>query len=62
VIEDTPSGIEAGRRAGMRTLAVAATHPRGELSNADGHIDALSEILELAGAHPPAPVRCSCAR
>lgn len=30
VIEDAPAGIEAARRAGMRSLAVRTTHPRLE--------------------------------
>lgn len=30
VIEDAPAGIEAARRAGMRSLAVQTTHPRLE--------------------------------
>src|SRR5262249_39173850 len=28
VVEDAPSGVEAGRRAGMRTLGVLSTHSR----------------------------------
>ena len=35
VLEDTPPGIEAGRRARMRVVAIAGTYPAGALSNAD---------------------------
>ena len=35
VLEDTPPGIEAGRRARMRVVAIAGTYPAGALSKAD---------------------------
>jgi sugar-phosphatase len=47
VIEDAPSGIEAGRRAGIATLAVATTHPRSALTDADALIRDLSEVLDV---------------
>jgi sugar-phosphatase len=31
VIEDAPAGIEAGRKAGMRIIGIAATHTQAEL-------------------------------
>lgn len=34
VIEDAPVGVEASRRAGMRCIAIATTHPVGELAAA----------------------------
>ena len=35
VIEDTPPGIEAGRNARMRVVAIVGTYPASALSNAD---------------------------
>jgi beta-phosphoglucomutase len=35
VIEDTPAGIEAARRAGMRVLALTTTAPAADLAGAD---------------------------
>jgi HAD superfamily hydrolase (TIGR01509 family) len=35
VIEDSPSGVEASRRAGMRVIAVCTTNPAEALSGAD---------------------------
>ena len=35
VIEDTPPGIEAGRNAQMRVVAITGTYPAGALGNAD---------------------------
>jgi sugar-phosphatase len=31
VVEDAPAGITAGKKAGMRVIAIASTHPREEL-------------------------------
>ena len=44
VIEDTPPGIEAAHAGGMRAIAVAATYPRGELSDADVIVERLTEL------------------
>jgi sugar-phosphatase len=53
VVEDAPAGIEAGHGAGMRVIAVAATHPTAELSAADFIVPGLDciEIGALSG--PP---------
>lgn len=48
VIEDAPGGIEAGRRAGMRTLAVATTHPREKLTAADTIVGSLDDPAATA--------------
>lgn len=48
VIEDAPGGIEAGRRAGMRTLAVATTHSREELNTADTIVESLEDSATTA--------------
>jgi beta-phosphoglucomutase family hydrolase len=45
VVEDAPTGIEAGRRAGMRTLGVLNTHP---------HLDADRLVHSLAELEPDA--------
>jgi len=44
VIEDAHVGIEAAHRAGMRVLAVATTHPLGELGDADAAVASLAEV------------------
>lgn len=44
VIEDSPAGIEAARKAGMTCLAVANTCPREQLSRADRVVASLSEL------------------
>ena len=44
VIEDAISGVAAGKRAGMRCIAVTNTTPREELREADLIIDTLEEI------------------
>lgn len=44
VIEDSPAGIEAAHQAGMRSIAVAFTHPRRELIRADAIAEAISDI------------------
>jgi HAD superfamily hydrolase (TIGR01509 family) len=35
VFEDAPAGVESGRRAGMRVVALTTTHPASELRSAD---------------------------
>ncbi|MGQ9545639.1 MAG: HAD-IA family hydrolase [Dehalococcoidia bacterium] len=44
VIEDSPLGITAAKRAGMKCLAVANTHPRQELAEADRVVDCLESV------------------
>lgn len=44
VVEDAPAGIEAGRRGGMRVIAVATTHPPVELGAAAVVVSALREL------------------
>lgn len=44
VIEDAPLGIEAARRAGMRCIALATTHPPSDLAAADLVVSSFSEI------------------
>jgi sugar-phosphatase len=43
VLEDAPAGIEAGRAAGMRVIALTTTHPLEELS-ADAYAESLAAI------------------
>jgi sugar-phosphatase len=45
VIEDAPSGIAAGRAAGMTVWAVTTTHARGELHEAHRVTPGLRELL-----------------
>jgi len=44
VIEDSPNGIEAARRAGMRCVALATTFDRERLKGADRVVDGFEEI------------------
>jgi sugar-phosphatase len=44
VIEDAPAGVKAGKAAGMRVVAVATTHSRDELRDADTIISQLAEM------------------
>ena len=49
VVEDAPAGLAAAAAAGMRTVAVAATHPREELEMATTIADQLRDIEVTAG-------------
>jgi len=44
VIEDAPHGIEAARRAGMRSIGIATTFPRELLKAATQVVDSFAEI------------------
>jgi sugar-phosphatase len=44
VVEDAPAGIEAGRAAGMATVAVPSTHVPEELRHADVVLGSLEEL------------------
>jgi beta-phosphoglucomutase family hydrolase len=44
VFEDAHVGIEAGKRAGMRVIAVATTNPIGDLGKADRAVHRLDEL------------------
>jgi mannitol-1-/sugar-/sorbitol-6-phosphatase len=51
VVEDAPAGIEAGRAARARVLAVATSHPASELTTADAVIPDLTACnLEVTAA------------
>ena len=43
-VEDSPAGIEAAHRGGMRVLAVPTTYPAAELSRADVLLDSLAQL------------------
>ncbi|MBI2530007.1 MAG: HAD family phosphatase [Candidatus Diapherotrites archaeon] len=44
VIEDSPYGIEAAKRAGMRCIALTTTYERDKLKDADLVVDSYSQI------------------
>ncbi|WP_409238762.1 HAD family hydrolase [Streptomyces sp. PA5.6] len=52
VFEDAPAGLQAGRAAGMKTVALATTHPASELSGglADVVVKDLSAVSAQATA------------
>ena len=56
VLEDAPSGIAAGRAAGMTVWAVTTTHPASELTAAQRVAAGLPELLAALSARdrPPA--------
>jgi sugar-phosphatase len=43
VIEDAPHGLEAAKRAGMRTIGVTTTHAAAALADGDLVVDSLAE-------------------
>ncbi|MBA3425274.1 MAG: HAD family hydrolase [Rubrobacter sp.] len=49
VIEDAPSGIRAGKSAGMTVVAVATTHDEDDLSEADAIVASLADIRVVTG-------------
>lgn len=51
VVEDSPSGVEAGAAAGMRVVGLAGLTPAGELAAAGAHtaIASLDELLGVVG-------------
>ena len=44
VIEDSPAGIQAGKGAGMKVLAVTASYGAEELTEADRVVDCLTQV------------------
>jgi sugar-phosphatase len=48
VLEDAPAGIEAGKAAGAKVVAVRTTHPDEELGQADAIVAHVGELLEGA--------------
>jgi HAD superfamily hydrolase (TIGR01509 family) len=44
VIEDSPLGVKAAKTAGMKCLAIANTHPRQKLGEADKVFDSLENV------------------
>ncbi len=45
VFEDTPVGIQAAHRAGMRVVAVTTTHPAESLRDADRVVERLTDVI-----------------
>ena len=58
VIEDAVAGVAAAKRAGMKCLAIANSHPRNTLREADLIVDTLEAVSvnDLAGLFHPATV------
>lgn len=50
VVEDSPTGIAAGKAAGMRVIAVRTTYPAGDLGEADECVGALADLSARVAA------------
>jgi beta-phosphoglucomutase-like phosphatase (HAD superfamily) len=48
VVEDSPRGIEAAHRAGMKVIGLATTHPKELIARADWVVGSFAEIDVLA--------------
>jgi mannitol-1-/sugar-/sorbitol-6-phosphatase len=44
VVEDAPTGIQAGKAAGMKVIGIASSHPKEELRQADVVVQQLADI------------------
>jgi sugar-phosphatase len=55
VLEDAPAGIEAGKAAGAKVVAVRTTHPDEELGQADAIVAHVGELLEGASVRSSSP-------
>ncbi len=51
VVEDSPVGVEAGKAAGMRVVAIAYSHPAEELRGAHALVTGLSDLQVEADDH-----------
>jgi HAD superfamily hydrolase (TIGR01509 family) len=47
VVEDSVPGIQAGKRAGMRVVAVATSLPRAQLIEADVVADSIEDLISI---------------
>ena len=52
VLEDSPTGIAAGRAAGAKMIALRTTHGDEELGDADAIVDDLAALFTARGAAP----------
>jgi len=59
VLEDAPSGVAAGRAAGMTVWAVTTTHAPAELSEADAVLPALRHVLDALAQAPASSLRAA---
>lgn len=47
VLEDAPSGVQAGRAAGMTVVGVLTTHEREELAEADAIVESVRDLRSI---------------
>ncbi len=47
VIEDSPKGIKAAKKAGMKCIALTSTHKKTQLNEADAVVENLNEISSI---------------
>jgi sugar-phosphatase len=50
VLEDAPSGVQAGIAAGMRVIALLTTHTAADLAGADAYIEHLDDVCPTVKA------------
>jgi sugar-phosphatase len=60
VLEDAPSGVAAGRAAGMTVWAVTTTHAPADLTEADAVLPALPHVLDALARAPASSLRAAC--
>ena len=59
VLEDAPSGVAAGRAAGMTVWAVTTTHAPADLTEADAVLPALRHALDALAQAPASSLRAA---
>jgi sugar-phosphatase len=60
VIEDAPSGVESGKAAGCKVLAVLSSHPVADLAEADWIIPSLEYVIATPTQDGAMAVRVTC--
>lgn len=62
VIEDSPAGIQAGKTAGCKTLAVLSSHPIDALLEADWIVPSLDHVSAIPAPDGTIAIHCHGAR
>jgi sugar-phosphatase len=62
IIEDSPAGIQAGKAAGCKTLAVLSSHPIDALVAADWIVPSLDHVVAIPAQDGTLAIHCKSAR